>query len=80
VAELLESGEIEKTQKMNAARLAAEIMLECDIIEFLVGTRINEAHQDPTMPVELDIRRNVIKKIAQALRQKYVKEVHIRFV
>jgi hypothetical protein len=80
VAELLESGEIEKTQKMNAARLAAEMMLECDVIEFLVGTRINEAHQDPTMPVELDIRRNVIKKIAQALRQKYVKEVHIRFV
>ena len=31
-------------------------MLESDIVQFVVGTRINDAHQDPNIPVELDLR------------------------
>jgi len=50
-----------------------------DRITFIVGTKINEAHQDPTMPVELEIRRNVIKSIANLLKEKYLKEVYIRY-
>ena len=33
----------------------------------MVGTHVNEAHQDPNLPVELDIRRNIIKKITSLL-------------
>ena len=44
-----------------------ELFLNCDRIWFVVGTKINEAHQDPNMPVELEIRRNVVKKIASLL-------------
>jgi len=51
-----------------------------DIIEFVVGTRINEAHQDPNLPIDLEIRRNIIKRITAALQDKYMKEVKIRFV
>lgn len=51
-----------------------------DEIEFMVGTRVNEAHQDPTLPVELEIRRNVIKKIASILEEKLLKKVKIQFV
>ncbi|MEA3504111.1 MAG: SpoIIE family protein phosphatase [Bacteroidota bacterium] len=51
-----------------------------DEIEFVVGTRVNEAHQDPTLPVELEIRRNVIKKIASVLEEKLLKKVKIQFV
>jgi hypothetical protein len=39
-----------------------------------MGTRVNEAHRDPNLPVELDIRRNIIKKIVTLLEEKYLKE------
>jgi hypothetical protein len=55
------------------------LFLDSDRITFIVGTKINEAHQDPTMPVELEIRRNVIKRIASLLKEKYLKEVQIRY-
>lgn len=66
-------------KKDPAARLA-EMMLDHDIIDFLVGTRINEAHQDPNLPIELELRRNIVKRIAGVLQQKYLKEVTIKFV
>ncbi|MDC7233885.1 MAG: SpoIIE family protein phosphatase [Spirochaetales bacterium] len=62
------------------AEKIVEEMLNSDIIQFLVGTRINEAHQDPNMPVELEIRRNLIKNIAATLKEKYFKEVIINFI
>lgn len=66
--------------KPDAAGMLAELLRNNDIIEFLVGTRINDAHQDPNLPVDLELRRNIIKRIANALRNKYMKEVNIRFV
>jgi len=63
----------------DAASRMINLLLENDRITFIVGTKINEAHQDPTMPVELEIRRNVIKSIANLLKEKYLKEVHIRY-
>jgi Stage II sporulation protein E (SpoIIE) len=50
-----------------------------DVIEFLVGTRINEAHQDPTLPVDLEIRRNIIKRLKSLLEEKYRKKVIINY-
>jgi hypothetical protein len=47
---------------------------------FLVGTKINDAHQDPNMPVELEIRRNIIKRISVLLQEKYLKEVVIHYI
>lgn len=51
-----------------------------DMIEFCVGTKINEAHQDPTLPADLDIRRNIIKRMATLLEEKYLKEVRIQYI
>lgn len=62
------------------ADLIATMLIESDEISFLVGTKINEAHQDPTLPVELDIRRNVVKKLAEVLEKKFLKEVHLEFL
>ncbi len=50
------------------------MMLESDEIEFISGTRVNNAHQDPNLPVELEIRRNVIKRITQHLENKFLKK------
>lgn len=66
--------------KDNAAGKLAEIFLRNDEIEFLVGTRINEAHQDPNLPQELDIRRNIVARIAKILEIKFFKKVIIRYV
>lgn len=51
-----------------------------DKITFLVGTCINIAHQDPTLPVELEIRRNVIKNIKFLLETKFLKDVEISYL
>ena len=55
-------------------------MLQSDIVQFLVGTRINEAHQDPNVPVELDLRRNIVRKIAALLETRYLKEARLQFI
>lgn len=80
VSDWLESKNQGEIDNQNAAGQIIHHLLAHDKITFLVGTRINEAHQDPSLPVELEIRRNVIKKIAQLLEEKYLKEVHIQFI
>ncbi|MDR1519126.1 MAG: serine/threonine-protein phosphatase, partial [Planctomycetota bacterium] len=64
----------------DAAGRLLELLLDSDSITFMVGTRINEAHQDPTLPADLDIRRNVVKRIALALGERHLKEVETVFV
>lgn len=64
----------------SAASALAELLRESDIIEFYIGTRINEAHQDPTLPRELEIRRNIIKKIIRVLEEQYLKEIHLNYI
>ena len=80
VAEMLESGQKPETARSNAASDLVSILLDSDVIYFVVGTRINEAHQDPNLPVELDIRRNIINKIAALLEEKYLKDTQKRFI
>ncbi len=54
-------------------------LLDCDEIHFHVGTGINVAHQDPTLPVELELRRTVVHRIKRTLEEKFLKEVTMRF-
>ncbi|MPN48434.1 hypothetical protein SDC9_196041 [bioreactor metagenome] len=56
-----------------------ELFRKSDEIEFIVGTKVNEAHQDPSLPVGLEIRRNIVKRIATALENRYRKRVLLRF-
>jgi hypothetical protein len=55
-------------------------MLQSDIVQFVVGTRINEAHQDPNVPMELDLRRNIVRRIMALLESKYLKECSVQFL
>ncbi|MDD4747762.1 MAG: SpoIIE family protein phosphatase [Salinivirgaceae bacterium] len=79
-AELLKHGNYEDVDRHDPARLVIQELLSHDHIDFLVGTKINEAHQDPSLPVELEIRRNVIKKIAYLLEKKYLKEATLKYI
>jgi hypothetical protein len=56
------------------------MLMESDEIHFLIGTRINEAHQDPSLPLDLEIRRTVVRRIARLLEEKFLKEVAVRFL
>jgi hypothetical protein len=56
------------------------LLMESDEIHFIIGTRINIAHQDPTLPVDLEIRRTVIKRIARLLEEKWLKKITFEYI
>lgn len=56
------------------------LMLGVDCVEFLVGTAVNVAHQDPGLPRELGWRRDLIRRIGQLLEERFFKEVSIRLL
>jgi len=78
VAEMLDDR-VPQPWEDNPAQDLVKLMLSSDVVEFVVGTRINEAHQDPNVPVELDLRRNIIRRIASALENKRFKRTSVRF-
>ena len=80
VLRLLEEGFTPEDLRPNAAVKLAAMLLDSDIVRFAVGTRINEAHQDPNIPVELDLRRNIVKRIAEILETKHMKKVVIHYL
>jgi hypothetical protein len=71
----------ERTELTNGpADKIIKLLLESDEINLCIGTAINIAHQDPNLPVELEIRRSVAKKIALLLEEKFLKEVKMEFI
>ena len=78
VERLLTQGVPEKSQ--GPANDLVNLIQNSDKITFIVGTRINVAHQDPNLPVELEIRRNVVKKIKYLLETKFLKYVEITYL
>jgi hypothetical protein len=53
---------------------------QSDEIQFIIGTRINIAHQDPTLPMDLEMRRTVVNRMARLLEEKFLKEVAVRYI
>jgi hypothetical protein len=56
------------------------LLMESDEIHFIIGTRINIAHQDPNLPVDLEIRRTVVKRILRLLEEKWLKNVSFEYI
>ncbi len=63
----------------NGAYLLAKEILEADSISFLVGQKINEFYQNPLLPKNISIRRNLIEDLVKFLRQKPQKEVTVEY-
>ena len=72
--------EQEELHHKDAAGLLVKFLLESDIIEFMVGAMLNQAHYDPSLPIEIEVRRTVIKKIKTLLENKYFKQVAINYI
>lgn len=56
------------------------LLLNSDCIDFMVGAKLNQAHYDPDLPVELEIRKNVVKRLVRVLEESYVKKVNLKFI
>jgi hypothetical protein len=67
-------------KRPNAAVQLVALLLNSDIVKFAVGTSVNEAHQDPSFPVQIDLRRNIVKRIVRVLEDKYMKQVSIQYL
>lgn len=80
VHNLLESFHTDYRLTKGPADQIVKLFLESDHIHMIVGTRINHAHQDPSLPVELEIRRTVIKRIGRLLEDKFLKDVVMEFI
>ncbi len=62
-----------------AARAILERMMSHDRIEFIIGTKVNDCHQDPNLPQDLELRRSVIRRMAAVLEKTYRKDVTLNF-
>jgi len=80
VGDYLDAGTPAEWLPRNAAGRMTEHLLDSDSIQFLVGTRINQAHQDPNVPMQLELRRNMVGRVGELLQKKYLKEVTISYV
>ena len=57
-----------------------KMLLDSDEIYILVGTKINETHHDPSLPVEIEIRKNLIRRLTHVLSEKFMKVVIIKYM
>ena len=80
VEEILENYSSDTRLGDTPADDIVRLLLDHDIIHLIVGTRINWAHQDPDQPVELEIRKVVVKRVIKLLEEKFFKEVRPDFV
>lgn len=64
----------------NAGVKLVKFLLDSDCINFMVGAKLNQAHYDPNLPIEIEIRKNIIKKMAKTLEEKYFKKVSIQYM
>ena len=76
--EYLEAGNINNID--NAAGKLVKFLLDSDCINFMVGAKLNQAHYDPALPIEIEIRKTIVKKIAATLQDRYLKKVNVHYM
>lgn len=64
----------------DAAGRLITLLLDSDVIEFMIGSKLNQAHYDPDLPLELGIRKNVVKQLEIILSGRYIKKVNLKFI
>lgn len=80
VADVLERKQSVDTLDHDAVRRYVDLLLNSDQVHFIVGTKINEAHQDPNIPLEIGIRRTIIRRLCYALENGYLKETSVEYI
>lgn len=80
VEEILENYDSDTRLQDSTPEQIVQLLLQHDCIDIIVGTRINWAHQDPEQPIELELRKFVVKRIVKLLIHKFFKKVTIEYV
>lgn len=80
VAIALEEKKQVRSLPNDAVKKFIQVMQDSDQVHFIVGTKINEAHQDPNIPVEIGIRRTLIGRLRKALEDNYLKETSQEYI
>jgi len=80
VVQILDEGTLPENINKNAATKMVNLLLNSDKIHFVVGTKINEAHQNPNMPIEIGIRRSIVRRMIKVLEKRYLKEVSLEYI
>ncbi len=80
VEEILENYNSDTRLQDSPAEKVVKLLLQHDSIEIIVGTRINWAHQDPEQPLELELRKIVVKRIVKILVNKFFKHVEMEYL
>ncbi|MFZ7102259.1 MAG: SpoIIE family protein phosphatase [Peptococcaceae bacterium] len=64
--EMVEKNLLDYDSQDGSSLLVKEL-LECDKITFMVGTRINPAHQNPELPLPLGLRKSIVERWREQL-------------
>ena len=80
VEEILEGYHSDTRLQDSPPEKVVKLLLKHDSIEIIVGTRINWAHQDPEQPLELELRKFVVKRIVNLLINRFFKQVTIEYL
>ncbi|HZL09427.1 MAG TPA: SpoIIE family protein phosphatase [Prolixibacteraceae bacterium] len=80
VEEILESFSSDTRLGDSPPEEVVKLLIQHDTIQIIVGTRINWAHLDPDQPVELEIRKFVVKRIVRLLETRFFKKVTVELV
>lgn len=80
VEEILENYNSDSRLDDSPPEEIVKLLLQHDSIDIIVGTRINWAHQDPEQPLELELRKFVVKRIVKMLMHKFFKKVKVEYV
>ncbi len=79
VCSMIEADDLRPAHRDDAASRLLRLISEADIIDFLVGTKINEANIEPGAPIEIDIRKNIVRRLSSLLERRLLKETCIEF-
>jgi hypothetical protein len=80
VEDILENYDSDTKLEDTPPEKVVKLLLQHDSIDIIVGTRINWAHQDPEQPLELELRKFVVKRIVKMLTYKFFKKVTVEYI
>ena len=80
VKELLRGNNSQTRLGKGPADQIVKMLIESDEIHLLIGMRINQANHVPGLPLEMEVRPTIARRIIRVLEDKYLKDVFVTFM
>lgn len=80
IADRLEKHTLLKEMPEDAAKRFIRIMRQTDQIEFVVGTKINDAAEDNLTVANFGIRIPLVARLRRIMEERYLQEVEVRYL